>query len=81
MWAGQRENGSEILDNDPFWSQLKQSALEAKGDPLVWLQQDHIYGALASNSYVRTEFINWFEQVWDVGIEQTLVTNLKGPKR
>ena len=78
MCAGWRENGTEIIENDPFWEQLNLKAIEAKDAPLIWLEQDHIYGDLVLNSAVRNEFTVWSESIWSEGIERTLFKYLKG---
>jgi mannitol 2-dehydrogenase len=78
MCAGWRENGTEIIENDPFWEQLKRKAIAAKDAPLLWLEQDQIYGDLVLNSEVKNEFTAWSESIWSEGIEQTLSRYLKG---
>ena len=78
MCAGQREDGSEIAPNDPFWDQLQPLAIAAKSDPLIWLEQRQYYGFLSDAPAFAQSFANWLALIWDHGTEATIDHYLAG---
>lgn len=50
-WAryclGEREDGSVVELNDPFWDQLTERAKAARENPRIWLEMRNNYGDLA----------------------------------
>ncbi|NNE50871.1 MAG: mannitol dehydrogenase family protein [Sulfitobacter sp.] len=72
MCAGIREDGSKIEANDPFWDELMDRAMAAKARPMVWLEQDRIYGDLKGQSAFADAFSHWLNLVWDDGCEAAL---------
>lgn len=67
MCAGTRENGSEIVANDPIWDELQAVALAARERPEAWLEQDRLYGDLAQVDAFRDAFVAWLTLIWDEG--------------
>ena len=67
MCAGTRENGSEIVANDPIWDELQALAQAARERPEAWLEQDRLYGDLAQVDAFRDAFVAWLTLIWDEG--------------
>ena len=67
MCAGLREDGSEIADNDPFWTELHDAALAAKADPLIWIAQSKFYGDIGREERFATTFSQWLRTIWQRG--------------
>ncbi len=67
MCAGTRENGSEIVANDPIWDELQSVAQAARERPEAWLEQDRLYGDLAQVDAFRDAFVAWLTLIWDEG--------------
>ncbi len=71
LWArmceGTREDGTEIVPNDPYWTELQTAAQAAKTNPQVWLDQSRIYGDLGSNAAFAAAFDRWLRMVWSDG--------------
>lgn len=80
LWArmclGKREDGSDIAPNDPAWESLVAAAQAARADPIVWLQQRHIYGDLADAARVAHAFERWLRLIYSHGVSATLDTYL-----
>jgi len=76
LWArmcwGTREDGSTIDPNDPFWDNLMAVALEAKSDPIKWIQQKNIYGDLADDAAFAEPFTRWMALITESGTEAAL---------
>ncbi len=76
IWAryclGIREDGSEIMANDPQWADLQQRADKAKFEPIVWLENTSVYGDLASNTSFTEAFAGWLSLIYVQGLEATL---------
>lgn len=68
MCVGQREDGSEIEPNDPFWDDLQVTAKQAKSSPKIWISQQKYYGDLAQNDNFSTAFAGWLRMIWDDGV-------------
>ncbi|MEM7067609.1 MAG: mannitol dehydrogenase family protein [Pseudomonadota bacterium] len=64
MCAGIRENGSLIEPNDPDWDRLNAAALAAREYPMIWLQQEEIYGDLAAQPEFSRAFARWLVLIW-----------------
>ncbi|MFG6592013.1 mannitol dehydrogenase family protein [Sulfitobacter sp. 1A12157] len=67
MCAGTREDGSEIVANDPIWETLKEAAQAARTRPEAWLEQERLYGDLAQAEAFRDAFVAWLSLIWDEG--------------
>ena len=67
MCAGTREDGSVIAANDPHWETLHQTALAARTDPQVWLNQDTVYAELANNQRFAMLFADALALIWTDG--------------
>lgn len=74
MCQGQREDGSQIDANDPFWSKLQQVAGAAKSDPMAWLSMGPIYGDLGQDPRFADAFCAWLERIWAQGLEAVLAS-------
>ncbi|SFR39416.1 mannitol 2-dehydrogenase [Litoreibacter janthinus] len=72
MCQGEREDGSEILPNDPIWDKLQAVAKEARARPQAWLEQQSIYGELAQNAKFSATFERWLHMIWNEGMEAAL---------
>ncbi|MDA7424018.1 mannitol dehydrogenase family protein [Thalassococcus lentus] len=72
MCTGLREDGSEIEPNDPNWDALQAAALKAKTNPVVWLEQSEIYGALVQEEAFVAAFGGWLTKLHDQGCRATL---------
>ena len=72
MCAGQREDGSQIEPNDPFWDALITRAEAARHRPEAWLEQDQIYGALAQDARFVQAFGRWLTLIWQEGTRAAL---------
>jgi len=77
MCAGQREDGSEIEANDPFWGDLNAVALQARSSPGVWLSQRKYYGDLAKNRLFVEAFSGWLTMIWEHGVEAAMSRYLR----
>ena len=67
MCAGTREDGTEIVANDPIWDALQSVAQAARERPEAWLEQDRLYGDLAQVDAFRDAFVAWLTLIWDEG--------------
>ncbi|SLN73681.1 mannitol dehydrogenase family protein [Ruegeria meonggei] len=71
LWArmclGTREDGSEILPNDPFWDKLNATAHKATTRPAAWLEQTTFYGGLCSERKFVEEFEFWMNFIREQG--------------
>lgn len=72
MCDGQREDGSEIAANDPFWDTVQAAAKAARARPQAWLEQQSIYGDLAQNPAFCAAFDGWLRMIWADGMEAAL---------
>lgn len=72
MCAGQREDGSTIAPNDPFWDNLNATALAAKAMPKAWLDQRQYFGDLGDNPEFATQFDTWLKMLWQDGLDATI---------
>lgn len=72
MCEGTREDGSTIVPNDPFWSDLNAAAKAARERPQAWLDQRQIYGDLGQNTEFAEAFDHWLTMIWDSGAEAAI---------
>src|SRR6056297_310617 len=76
LWArmceGTREDGSEIVPNDPNWDALRAAAHTARTRPAAWLEQPDIYGSLAHEGRFAERFDHWLRLIWEQGTESAL---------
>lgn len=64
---------NRVLDiKDPREELLKETALKAKDDPIVFLQMEDIYGDLAQNKKFVTIFSTYLNSIWKNGVESTV---------
>jgi len=69
---GSDENNKEIDINDGRKAQLKDLALEAKGNPIVFIELEEVYGTLAQNEYFANTFSTMLNSIWNNGVENTV---------
>ncbi len=74
--AGTSDSGKVIEPNDPNWDQLARLAMEARGNPLVWLAMRDIYGDVGNSPVMVEAFSRWLTLLWDKGTTATLKTYL-----
>ena len=79
MCEGTREDGSQILANDPHWNALQTAACAARTRPMAWLEQSHIYGDLVSEPAFADAFVKWLGSLWQKGCVQTIEDYCKLP--
>ena len=72
MCAGIREDGSEIAPNDPIWEDLRKTALAAKTDPRLWLEQDLYCGEFGDGTQFIGAFVQWLDKIWENGSRAAL---------
>jgi mannitol 2-dehydrogenase len=72
MCAGEREDGTTIAPNDPFWDDLQAAAREARARPAAWLEQRRFYGTLAEDGRFSETFGRWLALIWSDGVEAAL---------
>jgi mannitol 2-dehydrogenase len=72
MCAGQREDGSVIEPNDPYWARLTEAAAAAKDRPRAWLEQPGIYGGLKDAPAFAEAFERWLATIWRDGTAAAL---------
>lgn len=77
MCAGTREDGSKIEPNDPFWSELTETARKARERPAAWLEQSRIYSDLNHAKPFADAFSEWLGLIWAEGSEAALIKYLK----
>lgn len=77
MCTGTREDGSEIVPNDPFWETLAAPAKAAKTNPMAWIEQDQFYGDLGQNARFAESFTHWLRIVWRDGTEAAIQSYLE----
>ena len=80
MCAGQREDGTVIEPNDPFWADLHQAANAAKTRPLAWLEQSGIYADTAADPAFSAAFVRWITLIWQDGTEAALAAYIGGKR-
>jgi mannitol 2-dehydrogenase len=72
MCAGVRDDGSIIEENDPDWQRLSEVARQSAQRPTTWLEQQHIYGNLASDPVFAPAFCRWLRVIWSEGSQASL---------
>ena len=72
MCAGTREDGSEIVPNDPNWDTLQPLAQKARAHALLWLGQTKYYGLLANDARFANAFEKWLTMIWAKGTEAAI---------
>ena len=76
LWAkmcqGVREDNSIIESNDPIWETLNSYAIDAKKNPLKWFDLKEVYGNLDHDQSFKELFINWFNNLEELGVEKTI---------
>ena len=72
MCAGQREDGSKIAPNDPEWDDLTLNAQKSRTTPKAWLDQSHLYGAIAEDARFVEAFTSWITMLRLHGVEYAL---------
>ncbi|WP_018689804.1 mannitol dehydrogenase family protein [Ahrensia kielensis] len=76
LWAcyclAQREDGSAIAPNDPYWDELQIVAHTAQSNPIAWLEMRKYYGDLSENAVFSSAFAYWYEVLARDGVEAAL---------
>ncbi len=70
---GRDENNKAIDINDGRKDKLKELALEAKSNPIVFIQMEDIYGNLSQNEYFASTFSKFLNSIWENGVENTVL--------
>jgi mannitol 2-dehydrogenase len=70
---GTDENNKAIDINDGRKDKLKELALEAKTNPIVFIQMEDIYGNLSQNEYFANTFSKFLNSIWENGVENTVI--------
>ena len=70
--AGTDDQGQTIAPNDPNWDALTLTAQKAADDPLVWLEQDDIYGDLRHSEVFCRLFTAALNSVKKIGALATI---------
>ena len=78
MCVGLREDGSEITNNDPHWTDLHAAAKSAVNAPDAWLAQGTIYAELAETSPFSQAFTAWMARLQQNGVKATVRHYLDG---
>ncbi len=78
MCKGQREDGSGIEPNDPFWNELTICARKAEETPHIWLGMRQFYGDLADTSRFAEAFGRWLTIIYRDGMAAALERYVKG---
>jgi len=65
---GTREDGVEMLPNDPVAQELKTEAQKAVANPTHWISQQKYYGDLAVHERFRSSFGFWAEVLKSNGV-------------
>ena len=69
---GESESGESILLDDNKSEQLRKTSLEARGNPLVFLGMEEIFGDLGEYPVFRERFSDSLDSIWSDGVEKTL---------
>ncbi len=75
---GETESGAVIEPNDPNWQTLVPLARAAKADPVMWLEQEAVYGDVARDEGFRQAFARALNALWAAGTEAMLKRYLAG---
>ncbi|WP_457355595.1 mannitol dehydrogenase family protein [Sphingomonas sp. UYP23] len=70
--TGTRDDGSDIVPNDPQWGALNEAALAARFEPNRWLDQRSIYGNVIGNTRFQTAFADALDRIYQQGVAETL---------
>ena len=70
--TGNDENDKELDINDGRKDKLKELALQAKNNPIVFIQMEDIYGNLSQNEYFANTFENFLNSIWENGVLNTV---------
>ena len=63
----------KVLTKQSIKDKLKELALEAKTNPIVFIQMEDIYGNLAQNEYFANTFSKFLNSIWENGVENTVI--------
>ena len=67
MCAGVREDGSQIVPNDPQWQDLHKTALASRTYPELWIGQSQYFGNLGCDTRFSGAFSSWLAAIWQRG--------------
>jgi len=67
MCAGVREDGSQIVPNDPQWQDLHKTALASRTCPELWIGQSQYFGNLGREVRFSEAFSSWLATIWQSG--------------
>jgi mannitol 2-dehydrogenase len=73
---GESESGKSILLDDNKSEQLRKTSIEARGNPLVFLGMEEIFGDLGEHHVFRERFSDALNSIWSDGVEKTLESYL-----
>ena len=70
--CGSREDESVVEPNDPLWTKLNKIAIEAKDNPILWLEQKEIYGSLSESLLFVKSFTFWLNELYLNGVQKSI---------
>jgi mannitol 2-dehydrogenase len=70
--AGTSDSGKIIPPNDTNWGRLQSAALEAKVDPMKFLEMRDIFGEVGESPIFRERFALSLKALWADGTAATL---------
>ena len=62
--AGSTADGTEIAPNDPDWTRLQATAVQARADPAAWLAMADIYGEVGRSPVFGAAFGKALGALW-----------------
>ena len=74
---GESESGETIFLDDNKSEQLRKVSLEARGNPLVFLGMEDIFGDLGEHPVFKKRFSDALNSIWSDGVEKTMESYLK----
>lgn len=69
---GKTSSGKIIENNDPIWDRLNKTAIEAKENPLIWLEMEDIYGDVGKSKVFQDTFTEMLDLIWENGVERAV---------
>jgi mannitol 2-dehydrogenase len=74
---GESRSGKSIYLEDNNSEKLRKTSLEARGNPIVFLEIEEIFGDLSENPVFRERFSDALDSIWSDGVEKTMDSYLQ----
>jgi len=74
---GESKSGKSIFLEDNNSEKLRKTSLEARGNPLVFLEMKDIFGDLGEHPVLRERFSDALDSIWSDGVEKTIESYLQ----